>query len=102
MDLADYPFPELSNVEIVFSTLQIPSDLLDEAKRRNPKKGIEKFKKVFYFSDKIVVQSDIQGTWKEKAYWYAIALIKSFEPKHEDKELVVGMLFEEVLILTDL
>ena len=42
---------------------------------------------------------DVEGTWKQNAFLYARSLMGSFVPKHEHKELVCAMIFEECLIL---
>lgn len=99
MDLSNYKFPEVTDADLAFSTFNTPKELVAEAERRNPRKGMDKFSELFYTGGKIELQSDVKGTWKEKAYWYARALMRSWEPKHEHKELVVGMIFEEVLVL---
>lgn len=97
MDLSKFNFPKVENV--AFSILDTIPELLEEAKKRNPKKGIEKFNEIFYSGGKIYFKEDVEGTWKENAFLYAKALMKSWSPKHEHKEIVVGMIFEECLIL---
>lgn len=99
MDLSTYNFPKVSAIDIAFPTFNVPKELLEEAERRNPQKGMKKFRELFYQGGKIELQKDVKGTWKENAYLYARALMRSWEPKHEHKELVVGMIFEECLIL---
>jgi len=93
MKLSEYKFPEPSMV------LNTTPELLEEAKKRNPKEGIQKFSELFFNGGEIELQEDVKGSWKEKAYLYAKALMSSWEPKHEHKELVVGMIFEETLVL---
>jgi hypothetical protein len=97
MDLSTYNFPKIKQVDFVFPTFDIPIELLEEAKKRNPVKGIEIFNEVFYAGVFIELQPNLENTWKEEAYKYAFCLTKSFTPKHKDKEIVVGMLFEEIL-----
>ena len=99
MDLSNYKFPEVTKVDLAFPTFNTTKELVEEAKRRNPKKGMEKFSEIFYNGGKIELQKDVEGTWKENAYLYARALMGSWAPKHEHKELVVGMIFEECLVL---
>jgi hypothetical protein len=99
MDLSTYKFPEITEVDLVFSTLDTIKELLEEAEKRNPKKGIKKFRELFYSGGKIELKKDVKGTWKQDAYIYARALMRSWSPKHEHKELVVGMIFEECLVL---
>ena len=99
MDLSTYNFPEVTKVDLAFPTFNAPQELVEEAKKRNPQKGMKKFQELFFSGGQIQVQNDVEGTWKEKALLYARCLMGSFAPKHEHKELVVGMIFEEVLVL---
>lgn len=99
MDLSTFAFPEVTDVDFAFPTFCTIPELLEEAKKRNPQKGIKKFNELFFTGGEIVLQKDVQGTWKEKAYLYTRALMRSWSPKHQDKEIVVGMLFEELLVL---
>lgn len=99
MDLSTYKFPKVTKVDLVFPTFDTPKELVEEAEKRNPKKGMKKFSELFYKGGSIELQSDVEGTWKENAFMYARALMGSWTPKHEHKELVVGMIFEECLVL---
>ena len=99
MNLSTYDFPDVTAVDWAFPTFDTPSDLLDEATKRNPIKGMTKFDTIFYKGGDYSLQSDVEGTWKEKAFVYARCLMRSWSPKHEHKRLVVGMIFEEVLEL---
>ena len=99
MDLSTYKFPEVKEVDLAFPTFDTIEELLEEAKKRNPKKGMKKFSDLFFLGGEITLQEDVKGTWKENAYVYARALMGSWSPKHQHKELVVGMIFEECLVL---
>ena len=99
MELEKYEFPKVNGVDMAFCTFDTIPELLEEAKKRNPQKGIKKFSELFYSGGEIELQKDVKGGWKEGAFLYAKALMSSWSPKHEHKELVVGMLFEETLIL---
>ena len=99
MDLSNYKFPEVTKADLAFPTFNTTKELVEEAERRNPKKGMEKFSEIFYKGGKVELQKDVEGTWKENAFLYACALMGSWAPKHEHKELVVGMIFEECLVL---
>ena len=99
MDLSTYKFPEVTQIDLAFSTFDTPKELVDEATARNPKKGMEKFSELFFNGGEVEFKEDVKGTWKENAFMYARALMGSFAPKHENKELVVGMIFEECLVL---
>lgn len=99
MDLSTYKFPEVTYADLAYPTFNVTKELVEEAEKRNPKKGMKKFNELFFSGGYIELQSDVRGTWKENAYLYARALMGSFAPKHEHKELVVGLIFEEVLVL---
>lgn len=99
MDLSTYNFPEIKGIDFAFSTKDTTPELVEEAKKRNPQKGIEKFNQIFYTGGEIMLKDDVNGTWKEKAIRYAIALMRSYTPNHNDKEIVCAMLFEECLVL---
>ena len=99
MDLSTYKFPKVTELDLAFSTFNTPKELIVEAEKRNPQKGMKKFSELFFSGGKIELKKDVKGTWKENAYMYARALMSSWSPKHEHKELVVGMIFEECLVL---
>jgi hypothetical protein len=99
MDLSTYKFPKVNKTDLAFPTFNTTKELVDEAQKRNPQKGMNKFSELFYSGGKIELQKDIEGTWKYDAYLYARALMGSWSPKQEHKELVVGMIFEECLVL---
>lgn len=96
MNLSTYQFPKSNKF-----TMDIPPELLIEARERKPLKGERKFQELFFNGGKVNLQDDVLGTWKEDALRYAKELMSSFEPKHEDKAIVVGMIFEEVLDFDD-
>ena len=99
MDLSTYKFPEVSIIDFTFSTFDTDKELVEEAKKRNPRKGMEKFSELFNNGGEVQLKPDVPGTWKENAWRYAKFLMRSFAPKHEHKELVCGMIFEECLVL---
>lgn len=99
MDLSTYDFPKVTDADIAFPTFDTTKELVDEAEKQNPEKGMEKFSELFFKGGKIKIKDDVEGTWKENALKCALALMDSFTPKHEHKKLVVGMIFEECLVL---
>lgn len=99
MDLSKYDWQELTTLDMAFSTLNTPRDLLEEAESRDLEKGREKFNELFFSGGEIKLKSDVKDTWKEKAIKFALALMRSFAPKHEDKEAVCALIFEECLKL---
>lgn len=99
MDLSKYEWPEVKKVDMIFPTFDCPKELIEEAEKRNLSKGRNKFNEMFYSGGTYVLQKDVKGTWKEKAFLWCRAMIGSWAPKHEHKEAVAAMIFEEVLIL---
>ena len=99
MKLSEFKFPEVTGADNAFPTFDTIPELLEEAKKRDPKKGVAKFNEFFFSGGKPVFKKDVAGTWKEDAFIYARALMGSYSPKHEHKEIVCGMIFEETLIL---
>lgn len=99
MNLEEFEFPKVTGADNAFPVFNTIPELLKEAEKRNPTKGIDQFNTFFYSGGKPKFQKDVEGTWKEGAWLYARALMGSFAPKHEHKEIVCGMIFEEVLDL---
>jgi len=99
MDLSTYDFGEITEGQIVFSNLRTDKVLLTEAMKRKPEKGIKEFNRLFFSGGNIVLQNGASNDWRYDAFLYAKALMASFEPKHEHKEVIVGMLLEECLSL---
>ncbi len=99
MDLSNYKWPSVSKVDIAFPTFNAPKDLIEEANKRKIEKGRKKFNELFFNGGKIELKTDVKGTWKERAFMFARALMGSYAPSHEDKEAVCAMIFEECLIL---
>jgi hypothetical protein len=99
MELSNYDWPKVKELDLVFGTFNVPADLLEEAKKRKLNKGRAKFKELFFLGGKVEFKDNVKGTWREKAFSYARALMNSFKPKHEDKESVCAMIFEETLKL---
>lgn len=99
LDLSTYNWPEVTQLDIAFPTFGAPKELVEEAEKRDLKKGRAKFNELFYQGGSLNFQPDVKGTWKEKAILFARAMMGSFKPKHEHKEVVCAMIFEETLIL---
>lgn len=99
LDLSTYKWPEAGDADTAFPAYGTPPELVQEASRRNPAKGMEKFRELFFRGGRFRLKKGVKGTWKEKAFLYARAMMGSREPKHEHKELVCGMIFEECLKL---
>ncbi len=99
MNLSEYKFPDVTTLDMAFPTLNTTKELVQEAEKRTLTKGRAKFIELFYTGGETKVKKDVKGTWKEGAYLYARALMGSWSPKHEHKEAVCAMIFEERLVL---
>lgn len=99
MDLSTYQFPDVTGVDLAFHTFNTIPELLKEAESRDLRKGRKKFNELFFNGGKLDFKDDVKGSWKEKAFEYAKALMGSYAPKHEHKESVCSMIFEECLKL---
>lgn len=101
LDLQSYDWPIVTDVDIAFPVYSAPKELVTEAAQRGESisDGRKKFNQLFFSGGKIELQPDVKGTWKEKAFLFARALMGSWNARHEEKELVCGLIFQETLIL---
>ena len=59
MDLSTYKFPEITDVDLAFPTVNTTKELVEEAEKRNPQKGMNKFSEIFYSGGKIELKKDV-------------------------------------------
>ena len=101
INLKTYPFPNVTGVDLAFSTFKTDEKLLEEARRRgftNSNNVYNRiFSKLFYSGGKLVFKKDLHPNLKNFAWPYCRSLMGSFEPKHQDKEAVCAMIMSEVL-----
>lgn len=101
MNLQEFDFPELTNADLVFSTVRTDQVLLKEAKDRGFYNGNTKyntlFSDIFFKGGQVEFKKDLPEEFLKKAWRYCRALMGSFEPKHEEKEAVCAMLMSELL-----
>ena len=100
MNLITFPFPKVSDAEIVFSTqLTIPA-LLKEAKKRGFYAGDTPYNKLFsqlfFYGGKLKFKKDLPEDFVASAMRYMKSFMCSFEPKHEEKEAICAMLLSEL------
>ena len=90
MDIKCFKFPEISDLDIVFSTIKTNKNLLIEAKKRGFYNGNTKyndlFSELFFNGGSLNFKQDINQEFKTKAIRYLKSFMGSFEPKHEEKE----------------
>jgi len=61
MNLSTYKFPEVTKADLAFPTFNTSKELLEEAKKRNPQKGMKKFSELFYSGGKIELKKDVNS-----------------------------------------
>ena len=98
MDLSTYKFPEVTNADLAFPTFDTPKELVEEAEKRNPQKGMKKFSELFYSGGKIELKKDgiekpFTYTFKDIPYFSQhIEHVLAFEDFNFDgeKEIVIS------------
>lgn len=102
-DLLNFSFPAASTLDAVFPTFGTIPELLAEALERGFYNGNTPANKLFnnwFFGGLETTPGFKEGVDKEKAQKamnYAVCLMRSFAPKHNDKEAVCSMIFSECL-----
>jgi hypothetical protein len=102
MELKNFDFPEIKEVDLVFSTTETDPDLLVEARERGFYNGDtpynKLFSKLFFNGGKVAFQEGVDKDFKAKAWPYLKSLMASFEPKHEEKEAISALIMSELLV----
>jgi len=101
MDLKAFKFPKLTPVDMAISTLETDKKLLAEATERGFYNGNtpynDLFSQAFFSGGQVVFKEGLDDEFKQDAWNYCRALMRSFQPKHEEKEAVCAMLMSELL-----
>ena len=104
MDLKEFDFPKYdtyTQADIAFSTLKTDPKLLEEAKERGFYGGRTQyntlFGEIFYNGGKIKWKEGVEEEFRKNVYLYFKCLIRSFDPKHEEKEAICAMLLSEIV-----
>jgi len=101
MDLKQFSFPKLSQIDIAFSTLKTNTDLLKEACDRGFYNGYtlynKLFSKLFFSGGELNFKKDLPEDFKNSATAYLMKFMTSFESKHEEKEAICAMLLSELV-----
>lgn len=91
----------MDGVSIAFSTLRTDTTLLEEAKERGFYNGNTPYNKlfstIFFIGGQVKFKSGLEKSFVDKAWPYTIALMSSWEPKHEEKEAICAMLLSELV-----
>lgn len=96
MNITDYQFPVLTDLDLAFSTLETPQDLLQEARSKKMDYPMNIYNRlashIFYRNDEIILNEDLDPKFSEDALRFLRAFIRSFAPKHEDKIAVCALI----------
>ncbi len=100
MDLTKYNFPKVRDVDKVFPTFNTDLVLLAEAKKRGFYNGRtpynDLFSVLFFKGGGFTFKKGLDPEFKEAASLYLDAFMRSFAPKHEEKEAICSMLLSEL------
>lgn len=100
MNLKEFKFPSASG-NFGFSTLKTDPKLLKEAKKRGfyeektPYNAL--FSELFFSGGKLNFKKDLPEDFKSSATEYLLSFMRSFEPKHEEKEAVSALILSELV-----
>jgi hypothetical protein len=105
MNITQFIFPEVTRLDIAFGNSNVPEGLLELAKEKGFYNGNTKANDLFskwFFSGLDTAPEYKEGIDKEKAQKamnWACCFMRSFEPKHEEKEAICAFIFDECLKL---
>ncbi len=105
MEVLDYQFPKVAKLEFAFSTFDTPPVLLKEAKEKgfyNADTPANKMFNKWFFVGLETTPEFKKGVDEEKAQKamnWAVCYMRSFAPKHEQKEAVCALVFDAALDL---
>lgn len=96
-----FQFPTVTDAQMALGALGTNPTLLAEAKERGFYNGRtpynELFSTLFFKGGKLNFKNDLDPTFKDKALRYLTAFMRSFEPKHEEKEAICALLLSELV-----
>lgn len=101
MDIKKFDFPKVTGVDMAFSIFNTDKQLLQEAKDRGFYNGStpynQLFSELFFSGGRVKFKSDVDKDYIDKVWAYCRAFMRSWEPKHEEKEAICAMLMSEIL-----
>jgi len=100
--LQAFDWPKATQLDLVFPTFDTPPEILELTKTDglDLSKGRAKFNELFYSGGKAEYRPGLKNTdhLKSMSNW-VWCFMGSFAPKHEHKEAVCALIFQEILIL---
>ena len=101
MNLQEYKFPNITDAGKVFGTFNTVPELLAEAKARGFYDGDTPynslFSKLFFAGGKLNFKPNLPEDFKTNATRYLGAFMRSFAPKHEEKEAICALILSELV-----
>lgn len=102
MDLKTFDFPKTTWVDIAFPTFDAIPALLIEAKERgydgyDNKPHTKLVSKLFFIGGKVKFLPDVDPEFKDKAWPYVRAFMRSWSPSHEDKVAICALILSELV-----
>lgn len=95
-----FQFPTVTDAQMALGHGRTNPALLAEAKARGFYNGHtpynDMFNTLFFKGGRLNFKNDIDAQYKDKVLRYLTAFIRSFDPKHEEKEAVCALLLSEV------
>lgn len=99
-ELEKYDWPEVKQVDMAFPTFKADPVLLALAEKKKYEKGRKAFSRAFFAGGKVKFAHEL-AEWEKKAFIYMRSFMKSWGPKHEHKEAICAMIFEELGITVE-
>lgn len=101
MDLKEFNFSEVLDVNFAFPTFRVIPELLEESKSRGFYEGNTKynrlFNKLFFSGGKLIFKKNISEKFKNECTGYLKCFMGSYEPKHEEKDAICALLLSELV-----
>jgi len=103
MNLQDYNFPEITDLDLAFPSIKTDDFLLELAKEKGFYNGNTPynrlFSELFFKGGKLNFKASASEEFIKKAVPYLKAFMGSFEPQHEEKEAICALILSELCTL---
>lgn len=101
MNLKNYKWPIVTDLDMAFPTLKADKTLLAEAHERGFIHGDtpyeRMFSKLFFEGGKLDFKEGLEPEFKSNATAYLKAFMGSWEPKHEHKQSICALILSELV-----
>lgn len=101
LNLTVYEFPEVTDLQMTFSTQKTDPVLLAEAEERGFMYGHTPyntlFSSLFFSGGALDFKKDLDQGFKNKCTRYLVSFMKTFDCPHQEKEGICAMLLSELV-----